>query len=332
MMAASMWRMNELWRGTAVLLVLCALSLNNGVMCQDDATDAPSSDQDAVDATTDPVTAASGATALSSDNGDATLSPDPLNVVTIIAISPDMLVTHSQGGEDTSGTPGATAAHSAADQINNAEAVNVVDDAPKTTAPLQMVVPEVKCVGKEVIDESLAVKAVVNTANCEETKEKILKNPAPWCHTENCNLEVFQEDNTLLVSSPDAKPSTLAGALQSVKEKLGVTGIETPPASSGSSVLVAVLLTGLLLAAALIGGYCLKFRCGPETKGLKLAEEAYPVDQENQGNTLVSVAPLNPPPETPEKPSANGESPEAAKTEPPPTNGHSAAKTADTEL
>lgn len=64
------------------------------------------------------------------------------------------------------------------------------------------------------------------------------------------------------------------------------------------------------------------------------AEEAHPVDQESQGNTLVSVAPLNPPPETPEKPSANGESPEAAKTqEPPPTNGHSTtANTADTEM
>lgn len=63
-------------------------------------------------------------------------------------------------------------------------------------------------------------------------------------------------------------------------------------------------------------------------------EEAYPVDQENQGNTLVSVAPLNPPPETQEKPSINGESTEPAKTEPPapPTNGHSTTKTADTEL
>lgn len=63
------------------------------------------------------------------------------------------------------------------------------------------------------------------------------------------------------------------------------------------------------------------------------AEEAYPVDQENQGNTLVSEAPLNPPPETQEKPNVNGESPEADKTlTPTPTNGHSTAKTADTEL
>lgn len=63
------------------------------------------------------------------------------------------------------------------------------------------------------------------------------------------------------------------------------------------------------------------------------AEEAHPLDQENQGSTLVSVAPLNPPPETLEKPSVNGESPEAAKIQPPPpTNGHSATKTADTEM
>jgi hypothetical protein len=60
------------------------------------------------------------------------------------------------------------------------------------------------------------------------------------------------------------------------------------------------------------------------------AEDAYPVDEENQGNTLVSVAPLNLL-ETREKP-ANGDSQEAAKTQPPPTNGHSTANLADTEL
>lgn len=56
------------------------------------------------------------------------------------------------------------------------------------------------------------------------------------------------------------------------------------------------------------------------------------MDQENQGNTLASDAPLIPPPENEEKPSVNGESPEAGKTQPPPTNGHSTANTADTEL
>ncbi|KAI2649594.1 putative RNA methyltransferase lmo1703 [Labeo rohita] len=63
------------------------------------------------------------------------------------------------------------------------------------------------------------------------------------------------------------------------------------------------------------------------------AEESYMADEENQGNTLVSVAPLNQP-EPQEKPSLNGESQEAVKAQTPPaaTNGHSTTKTADTEL
>lgn len=56
------------------------------------------------------------------------------------------------------------------------------------------------------------------------------------------------------------------------------------------------------------------------------------MDQQNQGNTLASDAPLNPPPENQEKPSVNGETPEPDKTQPPPTNGHSTANTADAEL
>lgn len=62
------------------------------------------------------------------------------------------------------------------------------------------------------------------------------------------------------------------------------------------------------------------------------AEESYMGDDANQGNTLVSVAPLNPP-ESQEKPSQNGESLETVKTQNPPaaTNGHSTTK-ADTEL
>ena len=58
------------------------------------------------------------------------------------------------------------------------------------------------------------------------------------------------------------------------------------------------------------------------------------MDEENQGNTLMSVAPLNPP-EPQEKPSINGESLDGVKTQvPAATNGHSTAKTpvADTEL
>ncbi|KAL6119492.1 uncharacterized protein ACO6RY_04049 [Pungitius sinensis] len=104
------------------------------------------------------------------------------------------------------------------------------------------------------------------------------------------------------------------------------------PLSSGSSVFVGILVSGLLAALAITLGY-LKCQRRTDTKGESLAEESYPVEQDTQGNTLVSVAPLNPPPETPEKPSVNGEAPEADKTEaPPPTNGHSTTKTADTEM
>ncbi|KAM6924826.1 uncharacterized protein cd34 [Xenentodon cancila] len=135
------------------------------------------------------------------------------------------------------------------------------------------------------------------------------------------------------MTSKDAKLGTLDDALRSenLKDKLGVTKTEIP-SSSGSSVFVGILVSGLLAAIGITVGY---FKCKrrADTKGVKLAEEAYQVDPENQGNTLVSDAPLTPPPETQEKPSINGESPEAAKTQtPPPTNGHSTAKTADTEL
>ncbi|XP_067382201.1 uncharacterized protein cd34 isoform X2 [Channa argus] len=107
---------------------------------------------------------------------------------------------------------------------------------------------------------------------------------------------------------------------------------QSSESKSTPSVFVGILVSGLLVALALIVGYC-KCQHRPDTKGVKLAEEAFPAEQENQGNTLESEAPLNPPPETQEKPSVNGESPEAPKTQPPPpTNGHSTAKTADTEL
>ncbi|XP_039508576.1 putative uncharacterized protein DDB_G0290521 [Pimephales promelas] len=105
--------------------------------------------------------------------------------------------------------------------------------------------------------------------------------------------------------------------------------------ASGSSpaVFVSVLVTGLLLAALIVGIYYFKSHRRSNGKGMKLAEESYMADEENQGNTLVSVAPLNQP-EPQEKPSLNGESQEAVKPQTPPaaTNGHSTTKTADTEL
>lgn len=61
--------------------------------------------------------------------------------------------------------------------------------------------------------------------------------------------------------------------------------------------------------------------------------ESYQVDEENQANTLVSVAPL--PQEPVDKPTTNSESPpENGTGTSPTTNGHSASQTpvADTEM
>uniref|UniRef100_A0A3B3UY61 Si:ch211-286o17.1 n=1 Tax=Poecilia latipinna TaxID=48699 RepID=A0A3B3UY61_9TELE len=65
----------------------------------------------------------------------------------------------------------------------------------------------------------------------------------------------------------------------------------------------------------------------------KLRSKSFQVDEENQANTLVSVAPL--PQEPADKPTANGESPPENGTNPTPTtNGHSATQNpvADTEM
>lgn len=311
----------------AGVLVLCTLLLSSGVMCQDDdaadASVAPAADASAATGAADPGDA-SGSTAApdvaatpAGDSGASAATADSSLVATII----NLLNSDSQDG----GIPVVTATPAVGDNR-----VTVVPDIPRV---VKAVVPDVKCVDKENRPESNAVEAGVTTSDCEETKRIIQENPAAWCNKENCELKIFQEGNKVFVGSSDANSDTLANALQSqsLKDKLGLTNIKSS-SSSKYSVFVGILVTGLLAALGLTVGY---FKCQrrPDTKGVKLAEEAYPVDQENQGNTLVSVAPLNPPPETPEKPSVNGESPEAAKTQPPPpTNGHSTAKTADTEL
>ncbi|RXN38621.1 mucin-1-like isoform X1 [Labeo rohita] len=111
------------------------------------------------------------------------------------------------------------------------------------------------------------------------------------------------------------------------------TGSSQVHSGSSPTVFVSVLMAGLLLAATIVGIYYFKCHRRTNGKGIKLAEESYMADEENQGNTLVSVAPLNQP-EPQEKPSLNGESQEAVKAQTPPaaTNGHSTTKTADTEL
>uniref|UniRef100_A0A4W5LBA0 Uncharacterized protein n=1 Tax=Hucho hucho TaxID=62062 RepID=A0A4W5LBA0_9TELE len=198
--------------------------------------------------------------------------------------------------------------------------------------PKTLVLPIVECVDKEAVKNKDVVKVELSSEiSCLETK-KILEHSA-WC-TGDCNLQVFQEDNsnTLVLTRADGGIKELSESLISEGIKGQLSLVEATPkwGTHTPIVLVSLLITGLLLAAAIIGCYYMKNNRGHNAKGMRLAEEAYPVDEENQGNTLVSVAPLNPP-EILEKP-ANGDSQEAAKTQPPPTNGHSTTKTADTEL
>lgn len=148
------------------------------------------------------------------------------------------------------------------------------------------------------------------------------------------NTPQFADVTSPPIGSQKTEATKATDKTSSTQQGAGVTK-KTPPSSSssGSSVFVGILVTGLLAALAILIGHFKCQRRTDTTKGVRLAEEAYPVDQENQGDTLVSEAPLNPPAETQEKPNVNGESLEAAKTQPPPpNNGHSTAKTADTEL
>ncbi|KAB5546495.1 hypothetical protein PHYPO_G00072740 [Pangasianodon hypophthalmus] len=136
-----------------------------------------------------------------------------------------------------------------------------------------------------------------------------------------------QVSNTDVPSIPHDEKINHSSPLSSIAPEF------IPDAQSGQPhVFVPVLVCGLILAAALIGGYVVRNRYCRKASGMKLAEESYMTDEDNQGNTLVSVAPLNPP-ESSEKPSQNGESLEAVKIQNPPaaTNGHSTTK-ADTEL
>lgn len=313
--------------GMAGVLLLCALLLSNEVMCQESATDATATDTP-VDPNTAPPSAtdavAAPGTAVAPDASSAPADPAVDQPAASVVPGDNPSVTDANTAVTDGGISGTTVVPSAG---GNKDATTA-----EAEVVLKNVVPDVTCVDKESIQESNAVKVVVTTANCEDTKRIIEENPAPWCQEENCHLEIFQEGNRALVSSKEASLGYVAEVLRSdhLKDKLGVTETDVPT-SPNSSVFVGILVTGLLAAAAITIGY---FKCQrrSDTKGARLAEETYPVDQENQGNTLVSVAPLNPPQETQEKPSVNGESPEAAKTEPPPTNGHSTTKTADTEL
>ncbi|XP_012720604.2 hematopoietic progenitor cell antigen CD34 isoform X1 [Fundulus heteroclitus] len=196
---------------------------------------------------------------------------------------------------------------------------------------------DVVCVSKEAVEEKNAVLVKLKTStNCKDTQRSITSVLPELCG-EDCKLELYQEDNTdgVLVSGKYVEDD-LTGMVNkfnndNIKDKTNVQEAIPRWRKNSKLVLVALLLTGLLLAALLVGFYYFKTH-RKNSKGVRLAE-SFQVDEENQANTLVSVAPL--PQEPVDKPTANGESPPENGTNPTATtNGHSAAQTqvADTEM
>ncbi|XP_070759583.1 hematopoietic progenitor cell antigen CD34 [Enoplosus armatus] len=196
---------------------------------------------------------------------------------------------------------------------------------------------DVVCVSKEAVQDKNAVNLKLKaSSNCKDTKVKIESVLQELCG-EDCKLEIFQEDNSdeILVSGKyvEADVAGMANKFNNdnIKDKTDVEEAVPRWGKNSKLVLVSLLLTGLLLAALLVAGYYLKTH-RKNSKGVRLAE-SFQVDEENQANTLVSVAPL--PQEPLDKPTANGESPPENGTNPAPTtNGHSATQTpvADTEM
>ncbi|XP_052456093.1 uncharacterized protein LOC128015892 [Carassius gibelio] len=173
-------------------------------------------------------------------------------------------------------------------------------------------------------DVLLKLKA---SSTCEETKVKIQSVLEHLCG-EDCKLEIYQKDNMdeIIVygDSVEADPEGMAGKFNNdnITDKVEVEEAVSRTGQQSKIVFISLLITGLLLATLLIAGYLLKTNRG-QSKGQQLAEDSFQV--ENQGNTLLSVAPL-PQQEPLDKSIINGESPES-----PPTNGHSATQTQVTD-
>ncbi|CAL9704648.1 unnamed protein product [Knipowitschia caucasica] len=197
---------------------------------------------------------------------------------------------------------------------------------------------DVICVTKEaVMDKNAVSLKLKSNSNCEDTKTKIVSVLEELCG-EDCKLQLYQEDGSdqILVMGDyvEADVGGMADKFNNdnIKDKTDVEEAAPRWGKSSKLVLVSVLLAGLLLAALLVAGYYLKTH-HKNSKGVRLAE-SFQVDEENQANTLVSVAPL--PQEPLDKPTLNGESPppENGTSQAPTTNGHSAAQIpdADTEM
>ncbi|XP_066559737.1 serine-rich adhesin for platelets [Amia ocellicauda] len=362
-MSALRGRMNESTGKLALASALLALLLLDAVMSQDPTETSPSLSTASHISITVPTTAdltskPAGTTAIpdtTSQSLEKTTVAETLTTeaVTTKAQTADTTTTesnHTTDGSKASTMPPSTTIATTLLSSTVIHSMTEIDALGSTSANVPDSVPYMsgfQCVSKEDIKDKDAVNLVISRpSNCADTLEVLKHYQGQLCEND-CQVQVFQKENTnkILITSNkiEANAQEMADTLKEgdISAKLGIQEATPRWGKRSPTVLVSLLLAGLLLAALLIGVYCFKTRQNHTSKGMRLAEEPYQTDEENQGNTLVSVAPLNPP-EPQEKPSINGESAETVKNHPPPhstatttTNGHSASKqapVADTEL
>ncbi|XP_037304268.2 hematopoietic progenitor cell antigen CD34 [Pungitius pungitius] len=321
---------------TLALMLLAASLLNAGVAAQNDD-DGQQSVFPAAPGQTVPVT---------------TKAPKPTDPQTVVTPTIDSLTTKTTG-ESAAASP--TATEKAEQQVTETVPVQTDRREEAKAAPLPLpgrgdgpnnkppMVPQddVVCVSKEAVKDKNGVSLKLEASSaCKDTKVKIESVRQELCG-EDCKLYIYQEDDSdqILVTGKYVEEDVagMAGKFNNdnIKDKIGVQEAAPRWGRNSKLVLVSLLLTGLLLAALLVAGYYLKTH-RRTSKGVRLAE-SFQVDEENQANTLVSVAPLPQEPQEPQepqdKPTANGE-PAAENGTSPAPNGHSATQTpvADTEM
>ncbi|XP_055724549.1 hematopoietic progenitor cell antigen CD34-like [Salvelinus fontinalis] len=316
--AASKRRMKETHKMIAFTLLFIATLLHGGVVAE-------------YEVVTGPTRPVNDAGVIRGDDIDTTQLADeeadtPFHQITVFPSMPGLDSNLSDILDDTTAAPVTEVVEETTDMR---EATGKETQAPQQILTSHssdiVLIPEagVMCVDKEAVQNRDAVSLKIKaSSSCEETRSKIESVLEHLCGVD-CKLEVFQEDNSkeILIFGQyieaDAKGMAEKFNNDNIKDKIDFEEAVPRWGKNSKLVLVSLLLTGLLLAILLIAGYYLKTH-RPPPKGARLAEEGFQVDEENQANTLVSVAPLQP----------------QEPLDKPPTNGHAATQTpvADTEM
>ncbi|XP_026878944.2 uncharacterized protein si:ch211-286o17.1 isoform X2 [Electrophorus electricus] len=325
-MEVLIWKTRNCCTIMALAAVICAISFR-GVTCQDDA--APPVPQI--------MTAASaymvGAAYVRGDNVPSTPRPKiqgTLKSQEQVNVFPSLSGPIHVKSTGVPQSPQTSTVHTAAEDADKQNTQTSLPISINKPAAEASHLDGVRCVDESAVRGKQALRLKLKTSSsCEENRVKIQSVQEHLCH----ELEIYQQANTdeMIISGPciqaDAKGMRDKFNNDNIKDKVDIEEAELIFVKYSRAVLVSVLLTGLLLAALLIAGYLLTTH-RRQAKGMRVAEDLFQVDEQNQGNTLLSVTPL-PSQEPLDKPTSNGESPES-----PPTNGYSTTQTpvADTQM